>query len=389
MPRAFAPIDLPALRDYRRTQSPQRARRLSALSLMFVTAELLSGCSPEPAASQAKPSTSLAIVPYEVELRSNDVIVEAVGTARAQQTAVIYAETGGEVVAMPFEAGERVEKSDTIVQLEAREERLAVRRAKIAVKDAEQRLDRYQRIDVPGAISASQIDEGKTALDGARVELEIAENALAERTVKAPFSGYLGLSDVDTGSRVTPTTAIAQLDDRSILFVEFEAPEQVFGKIVIGEQVKMTPFSGLRKFYPAEVLALDGSIDPITRAFRVRTKVTNTDDQLRPGMSFRVAFVIEGQDYPSVPEAAIVWGSDGPYLWGVEEGIARRVAITIVARKDGFVLVKADLEAGSQVIARGVQKAREGERITFTASNAGSASNAATGQANPPVQSAR
>ncbi len=355
---------------------PGTARVPRCLSVVPVLLALLAACSPAPETlpgSEGRRSAPVLVVPHQVSYRPEQKTVEAVGTARARKTATIYAETGGEVVLMPFQTGALVAEADVIVQLEAREEQLAVSRAKIAVKDAEQLLDRYRRIDVPGAISDSQIDEAQTALDAARIELQIAENALAERTVRAPFDGHLGLSSVDPGSRITPATEIAQLDDRTILFVEFNAPEQVFGRIDVGDYVTVTPFSDQQLAYQAEVLALGGSIDPATRAFVVRTRIDNSNDELRPGMSFKVTFAIQGARYPAIPEAAIVWGSDGAYLWSVEEGLAKRVSVTIVARTEGMVLVKAELAEGSIVIAQGVHKVREGRQVTFDSPLTGTA----------------
>ena len=77
-------------------------------------------------------------------------------------------------------------------------------------------------------------------------------------------------------------------------------------------------------------------------------------------MSFRIGFDLPGQSYPSVPEASIVWGGDGAFIWAVEDGRAKRVGVTIVSRDDGKVLVKADIAEGSWVIDEGVQKVREG-----------------------------
>ena len=86
-------------------------------------------------------------------------------------------------------------------------------------------------------------------------------------------------------------------------------------------------------------------------------------DVLRPGMSFRVAFTIEGQSYPRLPEAAIIWGGSGSYIWGVDGDTAFRVPVDIVARNEGHVLVRGDLHAGARIITEGVQKVREGSRI--------------------------
>lgn len=306
----------------------------------------------------------------EVEIRSHNITfmndsnrVEAIGTARAKAFAVIFPKTGGEVTQVNFTAGEFVKSGQTLIQLDSREEALAVRRAEIALKDSEQLLSRYERIDVPGAISDSQIEEAQTALEAAKVDLELARNALSERTVRAPFSGHIGFTEIDSGARITPQSEIARLDDRSIIYVDFEAPEQVFGELELGETLQMEPFALPDRIYQAEIETIDSGINPEQRNFSVRALIDNEKDELRPGMSFRIGFDLPGQNYPAIPEASIVWGGDGAYLWAVEQGVAKRVPVTLVTRRDGLVLVKAPLEQGDRIIAEGVQKVREGSPI--------------------------
>lgn len=333
---------------------------------VFALTLLVAGCSggsDQPGQRAGRQPSQIVVVPHRVTFQTQQLRVEAVGTAAARRSAVIFAETGGEVTEVNFQAGTWVEAEQLILKLESRQEGLAVRRAQVAVQDAEQLLSRYERIDVEGAISDSQIDAAQTALEAARVELEIARNALAERSVVAPFAGYLGLSSIDAGTRITPAMEITRLDDRAVLYVDFEAPEQVFAAITVGDLVNMEPFSNPAAAYRAEVVAINSSVDAVSRAFTVRAELNNADDQLRPGMSFRVWFAIAGPRYPAIPEAAISWGGDGPYLWLVEEGLARRLPVSIVARNNGVVLVNADIEEGAVIVAKGVQKVREGTAV--------------------------
>ncbi|NND00436.1 MAG: efflux RND transporter periplasmic adaptor subunit [Gammaproteobacteria bacterium] len=306
------------------------------------------------------------IIPYTVNLRPETLEVQAVGTARAEKTATIKADDGGEVTKVYFQAGDHVNKGDILLTLELEEERLAVNRARVAVKDAEQLIARYQGIKLPGAISDSRIDEAKIAAEGARIELELAEIALAKRQVRAPFSGIVGLTNIDAGERITSDTEIARLDDRSILFVDFQAPEEIYGRISSGDTINVEPFSNTGTQYQARVHKIDSRIDQATRSFTVRAAIDNTDDNLRPGMSFKIEFQLPGQSYPVVPEAAIIWGGDGAYVWVVDNGKARRQSVTIVSRQEGQVLVRASIPEGGVVIAEGVQKVREGTAVEFS-----------------------
>jgi len=335
----------------------------SALIAIMVVASCGQQTSPAIERRGERPETATRVIVETVRFEADTDRVQAVGTARARATADIFPETSGGVLSVDFRAGARVERGQVLVRLDARAEELAVRRAEVAVRDAQQLLDRYQRIDVPGAISDSQVDTAQTALEAARIDLDLARDVLAERTVRAPFSGYVGLPSVDPGARLTTQTQITRLDDRSLLFVDFAAPEQVFGGIASGDTLEMESFALSGGTVEATVEAIDTGIDPTTRSFIVRTSVDNAGDRLRPGMSFRVNFDLEGQTYPIVPETSILWGGDGSYVWAVVDNRVVQTPVDIVARKEGRVLVRGDLTENSLIIVEGVQKVRPGSLV--------------------------
>lgn len=335
-------------------------------SFVGVMALLLCACGSEQAPNAGNHERpAIGVTAHKVTYRREVLRIESVGTARAQASAIIFPETGGEVAEVLFETGGLVEAGAPLVKLESREEELAVRLAQVELRNAEQLLARYRRIEDTGAISDSQIDEGQTAVDAARLSLERAENSLSERTAAAPFAGHVGLSDVDVGARVTSTTEIVRLDDRSRLYVDFAAPEQVFGRMKLGDEVTVTPFADDNKQIPAKIVELDSRIDPVRRTLTVRTEIDNLNDALRPGMSFRVVFKIQGDSYAVVPEAAVLWGSDGAYVWGIDGDQTKRKPVTIVSREEGHVLVRGDLPENYQIVFEGIQKVRDGTTVTI------------------------
>lgn len=340
--------------------------RSNHVTCLLLVLAVLSSCS-KSEIDQARPQsvqpTSVGVISQAVSFSEDRSSVESVGTSRALYAATIYPETGGEVKSVRFSSGQFVKKGQTLATLDDVQQKLAVARAKVRLQDADQILARYKRIDVPGAISESQIDAAQTAVEAAKIDLLIAEESLSQRTIFAPFSGYVGLTDIDAGARITPQTVLTRLDDRTSLFVDFDLPEQVFSQIKSGSELTIIPFAASRTPVKAIITTVGTRIDAERRSFSVRAEVDNTNDALRPGMSFRVSFQVPGEMYPSVPEAAIVWGADGPYIWTIEESKAKRVPVTIVGRDDGVVLVRAPLEAGDRIIAEGVQKVRDGATI--------------------------
>ncbi|MEM7569211.1 MAG: efflux RND transporter periplasmic adaptor subunit [Pseudomonadota bacterium] len=340
--------------------------RLSFTALALSLAALLGACSEDAAApaSGGGPGGGAGrtptVIAQNVAFVAQERAIEAVGTARARQSATLYPAVGGEVTAVLFAAGDFAKAGTALIELDARQEKLDVSLAKVSVDEARQLLERYRRIEDTGAISDSQIDEAKTALDGARIRLEQAEVALADRTVRAPFDGFVGLPAIDAGARITPTTVITQIDDRRTLFVDFPAPEDVFSALSPGKSVTAVPFAQPDVSLAAVLGSVDSQINRESRTFTARAVLDNANDTLRPGMSFRMSFTVKGREWPAVPEAAIVWGSDGAHVWAVEDGKAKRLPLGIIARAKGYVLVDAALARGSVIVAEGVQKVRDG-----------------------------
>lgn len=335
------------------------------VALTLCAAGFLAGCSAEDTATSGRPggprqAQAPVIIAQAVAYQAVARQVEAVGTARARRSAELYPAVGGEVTSVAFTAGDFVSVGTPLLELDARQENLDVALAKVAVDEARQLLERYRRIEDTGAISDSQIDEAETALDGAKIRLEQAKVALSDRSVKAPFDGYVGIPTVDPGARITPTTMITQLDDRRVLFIDFPAPEEVFAALEPGKILKVAPFSAPDTPLTATLAGVDSQINRDSRTFTARAVLDNAKDKLRPGMSFRIAFTIKGREWPAVPEAAIVWGSDGAFIWAVEEGVAKRRPLSIISRSQGYVLIDAALPRGSQIVAEGVQKVRDG-----------------------------
>ena len=329
---------------------------------------LLAGCSEPESEPERDPvpvvAQSMQVLPEQLE-------IEAIGSARAATSAEIFAETAGRVERVLFTAGDYVREGAPLLRLDARQERLAVDAARVQVREADQLLSRYRRIEDTGALSESQIEAGETSLASARVALEQAQTALADRTVRAPFSGHVGLTEIDPGDRVNDTTPITQIDQRGTLYVDFPAPEAVFNTLTPGQVVQVTPFSDPSRTIDARVVTTDNRVSQDSRDFIVRTAIPNTGDRLRPGMSFRVVFSRAGEARPVVPEEAIVWGGEGSHLFVVRDRKARRVPVTITARREGAVFVDGDLRRDDRVIVEGVQRVRDGQDVRLVSGDAG------------------
>jgi RND family efflux transporter MFP subunit len=291
--------------------------------------------------------------------------VEAVGTSRAIRSVVIHPAASGRVVAVNFEPGQFVPAGHVLLELDSRDEKLAVELARVRLADAERLLDRYRRTGSSGAVLPTEIDAARTGAEAARIELGRAQVALDDRSIEAPFDGHVDFTDVDPGDRVNPDTDITTIDDRNALLVSFEIPEMLVGRLTEGSTVDFTSWNDPDSQRSGTVVELGSRIDPTSRTLVARATVDNTDDALRPGMSFRVSVNIGGRLYPVLAETAVQWGAEGAYAWLIVDGVARRTPVNIVQRQKGRILVDADLSEGDLIVVEGLQRMREGTAVEY------------------------
>jgi RND family efflux transporter MFP subunit len=343
-------------------------KKISIISAGFVSLLLTAACSEAPQSAQpaqARAGNEVRVLAEVLQFERERTRVEAVGTSRARLSAELYAPTSGEVVSVNFEPGQAVKAGEALVELDSRQEKLAVRVAELNLEDAERLYDRYQRSAESGAVLPTALDAARTAAETARVELDRARIALADRTIEAVFDGYVGSTDVDPGDRVNTTTLITTLDDRSSLFVSFEIPEAFIGELAVGNEVQLETWNGKVPVVVGEIVDIGSRIDPQSRTFVARARVRNDSDALRPGMSFRVRIDVQGELYGVVSETGVQWGADGAYVWTVVNGAAVRVPVQIVQRREGRVLIDGPLVEGNVIVVEGTQRMRDGIAVSY------------------------
>lgn len=336
------------------------------VTLIATALVVLAACAEVPDGTETRPAEPVVrVIVGILQFEPERTHVEAVGTSRAKRSVAIYPATSGEVVAVNFEPGQFVSAGDVLVELDRREQELAVQLAQLQLENSERLFDRYQRSADGGAVIATVLDEARTAAETASIELQRAEIALDDRTIRAVFEGFVGTTEVDRGDRINTDTMITTLDDRSSLLVSFEVPETLIGELAVGEQATLETWNSRSPVVYGEIVDIGSRIDPQTRTFEARARVANEADTLRPGMSFRVAADIDGELYPVVAETGVQWGADGAYVWSIENGAATRIAVQVVQRREGRVLISGDLREGDIVVVEGIQRMQEGIDVTY------------------------
>lgn len=324
----------------------------------------------QPAATSAPDEETVApVVVQKVRFTSDAAILDAVGTGAARTAVELYSEAAGRVTEILFQAGQRVAAGDALLRLDDEEEKLAVELARVRIEDVRQRLDRYERAAPRGAVSESEVETVRTELAAARIELAQAELALRQRTLEAPFAGITGIPEVDVGDRVSDQAMVGTLDDRSVLLVDFEVPEAFAYGVAEGNELMLSTWARPGESFTGTVASIGSRIDDVSRTVRVRAAVPNTEDHLRPGMSFSIRLPLTGERFPSVPSIAVQWDREGAYVWRVENGKAAQVFASVLKRSEGWVLLDGPLEEGDQVVVEGVQRLKPGRAVEIVESD--------------------
>ena len=289
--------------------------------------------------------------------------VAAIGDGQAIRAVTVIAETPGRVTEVLVQSGQRVQEGGVLLRLDREAETIAVERARLVLYDAKDALDRLSQLQGSGASSAVQLRDAELSLRQAELELRQAEFDLSLREVLAPVSGWIGILNAEVGTQVTTTTEIAEIDDRSVLLVNFRLPERMVGRIAPGDQVMAEALAGGVGPVKGIVSAIDNRVDPASRTLRVQARLDNADDRLRAGMSFAISIDLPGEPAPAVDPLSIQWNREGAFVWVVREGVAQRLPIRILQRSETEVLVEAAFAPGDLVVVEGVQSVRPGAPV--------------------------
>ncbi|GHB18075.1 hemolysin secretion protein D [Pseudovibrio japonicus] len=295
-----------------------------------------------------------------------DTFVRAIGTGRAAKMTDLFPESSGRVQELPFTAGTRVAAGDVVLRLDDVEERLAVDRARLALKDAEDQVERYEQLMSSQTISTVQMQNAVLATNQARLDLDKANIELDRRLVKAPFDGVLGIMDVEVGDYVTQSSRITGLDDRSSILVEFVVPERFANKVKRGDKVELRTEAMPGQVFSGELTAMENRVNSDSRTLKVQATVANPDDLLRSGIAFDARVQLEGEEWPSIPPIALKWDRTGPHVWTAVDGQAERTDVMVIERSADRVLVEGEIEHGDIVITETTRDLREGTKLQLS-----------------------
>jgi membrane fusion protein (multidrug efflux system) len=296
--------------------------------------------------------------------------VEVLGVAKGRQSVTITAATTQLVDKIRFSDGQSVRKGAVLIELKNTEQDAGLAQAQAALVQADRAYKRYQTLAQEGWAARSALDQYEAAYQAAEANVNAAKARQADRTIRAPFGGVVGLSDVAPGALVNPGAPIVTLDDISTMRVDFQVPEQFLSLTREGQ-----PISAKVDAYPGEtahgrIARLDTRIDERTRSMTVRAEFPNPGLRLKPGMLMRVSISRGQRQALAVPESAVSVQGDSAFVFVIRASGSRAVAeqrpIVTGLRQDNAVEVLDGVQAGDRVVADGLNKVQPGQPIRVT-----------------------
>lgn len=287
---------------------------------------------------------------------------------------------------MAFDSGQSVEAGDILVELTDTEEAADLNEARATLREARRELDRVEDLIERGIAPRQRLDEASAAVERASARVSSIEAQLADRIIRAPFSGVVGLREVSVGSLVRPGDPIVTLDDTSIIKLDFSVPERFLSTLDPGMSIAAATSAYPDAVFSGEIAQISSRIDPVTRTVTVRAEIDNTDRRLRPGQLMTVEVRRDERASPAIPGAAITRYLDDSFVFVIEgeEGSARvRQQPVQLGRQNGDLIEVTDgLMAGDRIVGEGVHRVRSGMPVRI-AETRGAISSGGSSRAQP------
>jgi membrane fusion protein (multidrug efflux system) len=325
---------------------------------------LLAFLLPFPAAAQEPPATVSTIVASTSEWRDS---LQAVGSIRAVRGADLAAEIAGVVDSVSFESGTDVQAGTVLLRLRPNDDAARLADLQAAADLAAQNLARDAKQFSAQAVSQAAMDADHSHLLSARAQVAQQQALMAEKIVRAPFAGRLGLRQVDQGQYLAAGATIVTLQALDPVFVDFYVPQQALADLHVGEDATLKVDTYPGRVFGARISAISPKLEAASRMVSVRATLQNADHALLPGMFATVTLTVgEPRHYVTLPNAAIVYNPYGSLVYVVGKGSpapVRQVLVKTGPTRGDQIAVLQGLKDGEVVVTAGQIKLHPGSTV--------------------------
>ncbi|NBW00920.1 MAG: efflux RND transporter periplasmic adaptor subunit [Betaproteobacteria bacterium] len=236
---------------------------------------------------------------------------------------VLKSEIPGRIARVMFADGSQVAKGDALIIFDASVQQALVNQARAERDLAAAKLKRTEELFQKKFLSAAALDDAKATEEIAAAKLALAQANLDKMTIRAPFGGQIGIRQVSVGDYLKEGVELVNLEDLSSMKADFRVPEQISGRLAVGQTVQLQSDAFPGASFPAKVVAIDPAVDASGRSLLLRAELRDVSRRLKPGMFVRVRLVLESRPNAIViPEEALVTAQNRLTVFKVVEGKA-------------------------------------------------------------------
>jgi len=296
-----------------------------------------------------------------------------IGTMEAVHGVTVSADLPGIVERIDFESGQSVRAGDLLVELDTRQER-----AQLAALEAQRDLarvnyDRMQKLVNAGVISKMDYDQALAQQKATEANVAEIRATIERKTIRAPFSGVLGLRKINLGQYLPAGSAVVPLQSLTPIYVDFGVPQQSARQVRVGGGLRVTSEDIEGQVFMGRVTALDSVVDETTRNIQVQATLANPEGKLRPGMFVQVDVGVgASRTVITLPASAISYAPYGDSVFVITDlkdpkgktyrGV-RQQFVKIEGSRGDQVAVISGVNPGDEVVTSGVFKLRNGAAV--------------------------
>jgi len=339
-------------------------------ALGFVKFKQIQTAIAQGAAYQPPPEAVTTIVAAREEWPST---LTAIGTVAAVRGVTVSADLPGVVDRIAFDSGLAVREGDVLAVLDTRQERAQLAAAEAQRDLARVNFDRIQGLLDERVVSRAEFDRATADERQARARVGEINATIDRKTIRAPFSGVLGLRHVNLGQYLSGGDALVTLQSLNPIYVNFGVPQQAMAQVRAGRLVRVTTGDRVAAAIQGRITAIDSVVDESTRNIQAQATLANADGRLRPGMFVQTEVVVGAASAViSLPASAISYAPYGDSVFVVSDlkdqggrsyrGVRQQFVKLGPARGDQIAVVSG-VKAGDEVVTSGVFKLRNGAAV--------------------------
>ena len=296
-----------------------------------------------------------------------------IGTTEAVHGVTVSADLPGTVARINFDSGKPVREGEILVELDTRQERAQLASLEAQSELARVNFGRTQELVNAGVISRQEYDQATSQQKATEANVAEIRATIARKTIRAPFSGILGIRKVNLGQYLSAGTPIVSNQTLNPIYVNFGVPQQEATKVKIGRSLRVTTEDVAGKVFAGNVTAIDSEVDQTTRNIQIQATLANPDGKLRPGMFVQVELPLgASRDVIALPASAINYAPYGDSVFVITDlkdpkgqtyrGVKQQFVKIQGARGDQVAVISG-LNAGDEVVTSGVFKLRNGAAV--------------------------